>query len=38
MEREDISSDEYITDNEKENATDKPKKTEKQRYIWTEIL
>ena len=29
MERESISSDENITDNEKENTTDKPKKTEK---------
>ena len=32
MECEDNSSDENITDNEKENATDKPKKTEKRRY------
>ena len=33
MECEDNSSDENITDNEKENATDKPKKTEKRSYI-----
>ena len=32
MECEDNSSDENITDNEKENANDKPKKTEKRRY------